>query len=284
MALNAYVTQVQRLLHDASAQFWSVSELTDYINAARTRLVRDTGCHRLLQTIYLSTGVETYPFGGVTGFKITSGGSGYVTAPTVTVAAPGVTGGVQATATATVNTAGAVTDVVVTNPGTLYDAAPAVSFGGPGSGAAATAYFINSTTIDCVNLTVYWGSSRRVLGYRPWSVFNALARGWVGYMGLPSLFSVYGYTQTYIAKIPDQAYQADFDSVQQPPELVNNSTLEVIPIVMRDPVQYFAAHLAKIKSQHWGEADALYARYDQEVLKALNSSFTRRIKYPYAAR
>jgi len=281
MALNAYITATQRLLHDASAQFWSTAELTDYINQARIRVVRDTGCYRLLQNIYLSAGVETYPFGGVTGFNITNAGSGYATAPSVNVAAPGVTGGVQATATATVS-GGKVTSISVTNPGTLYGSTPLVTFsGGGGVNAAATAYFINSSTIDCVNLTLYWGNSRRVLAYRDWSTFNAIARGWVGYLGLPSMFSVYGYTTCFIAKIPDQNYQADFDSVQQPPSLVDDTTLEVIPIVMQDPVKYFAAHLAKIKAQKWGEADAFYQRYNVEILKAINSSFTRRIKYPY---
>lgn len=285
MALTAYQTQVQRLLHDSSAQFWGLSELADYINAARTRLVRDTGCYRQLQNIYLSTGVEVYPFGGVTGFNVTAGGTGYGALSTVTVAAPGVTGGVTATATPTI-TSGVITSIQVVNAGTLYASAPVVTITpvGGGSGAAATATIINSSTIDCVNLTVYWGQSRRVCAYRDWTTFNTIARAWVSYPGLPSLFSVYGYTQVYVAKIPDQTYRADFDSVQQPPPLVTDATLEVIPIVMQDPVQYFAAHLAKIKSQRWDEADKFYARYNVEVLKAINSAFTRRIKYPYFAR
>lgn len=278
--LTAYLTSVQRLLHDSAAQFFSVPELYNYINAARIRTVRDTGCYRQLQSLFLSQGLEVYPFGGVTGFSVTAGGTGYVTAPAVTVAPPTATGGVTATATATV-AAGKVTSIAITNPGTLYAAAPAVSFGGPGTGAAASAYFINQATIDCVNMTVYWGNSRRVLAYRDWSTFNAMARGWVNYLGLPTVFSVYSYTSVYVAKIPDQTYQCDFDSVMQPPALVDDTTLEVIPIVMQDPIAYFAAHLAKIKSQKWGEADAFYARYNTEIIKAINSSFTRRLKYPY---
>lgn len=280
MALNDYVAQVQRILHDASAQFWSRDDVIKYINEARIRTVRDTGSYRRLQPLYLSTGLEVYPFGGVTGFNITAQGTGYVTAPVVTVAPPTTTGGITATATAVV-TAGKVTGINITNAGTLYDATPAVTIGGPGTGAAATAYFINQQTIDCVNFTVYWGNSRRVLSQLNWSKFNAFARGWVSYLGLPTLFSTYSYNSIYIAKIPDQAYQAEIDSVMQPPPLVNDSTLEVIPIVMRDPVQYFAAHLAKIKSQKWSEADVLYARYNTEVIKAINSSFTRRSRNPY---
>jgi hypothetical protein len=38
------------LLHDANGNFYSDSELTDYINQGRTRMVRDTGCLRTYQT------------------------------------------------------------------------------------------------------------------------------------------------------------------------------------------------------------------------------------------
>lgn len=279
-AISGYITQVQRLLHDSSAQFWSVAELVDYINSARSRVVRDTGCYRQLQALYLSTGLEVYPFGGVTGFKITAGGTGYTSAPTVTVA---VGGGVQATATATV-TGGVVTSITVVNNGTLYTSAPIVSFsGGGGSGAAATAYFINATTIDAVNFTVYWGNARRVLGYRAWSTFNTLARAWVSQLGIPSLFSVYSYNSVYVAYIPDQGYQAEIDTVQLPPQFssASDTAVEVIPPVMQDPIQYFAAHLAKIKAQRWDEADKFYARYNNEIIKSINSSFTRRLKFPY---
>lgn len=281
MALTGYVTQVQRLLHDSNAQFWSVSELTDYINSARIRTVRDTGCYRQIQNIYLSTGVEVYNFGGVTGFNITNAGTGYTSAPTITIASSGVTGGVTATATATVS-GGLITSISVVNTGTLYASNPIVTIsGGGGTAGAATSTVINSSTIDCVNLTVYWGNSRNVLFYRDWSTFNAQARYYVNYLGIPSVFSVYSYTSIYVAKIPDQVYRVDLDSVQQPPALVDNTTLEVIPIVMQDPIQYFAAHLAKIKAQKWDEADKFYARYISEIKLAIGASFTRRLPNPY---
>jgi hypothetical protein len=63
--LSTYITQVQRLLHDPNAQFWSVSELTDYINEARNRVAQDTKCLRQLITnastgITLVAGQELY--------------------------------------------------------------------------------------------------------------------------------------------------------------------------------------------------------------------------------
>jgi hypothetical protein len=60
--LQTYITQCRRLLHDANANFWSDSELTDYINAARQRLVRDTGCLRTIQTVDTVTNQEVYQF------------------------------------------------------------------------------------------------------------------------------------------------------------------------------------------------------------------------------
>ena len=47
--LTSYISEVRRLLHDANGVFWDDAELTDYINSARERVVRDTGCLRTLQ-------------------------------------------------------------------------------------------------------------------------------------------------------------------------------------------------------------------------------------------
>src|SRR5207247_1675261 len=66
--------------------------------------------------------------GSVNGVLITSGGSGYVTAPTVTFSAPTTAGGVTATGTAVINAAGVVTAVLITNAGSGYTAAPTVTF------------------------------------------------------------------------------------------------------------------------------------------------------------
>jgi len=47
--LSSYITETRRLLHDANGNFYSDPELTDYINSARKRVVRDTGCLRTIQ-------------------------------------------------------------------------------------------------------------------------------------------------------------------------------------------------------------------------------------------
>ena len=61
-SLSTYLTELQRLLHDANNNFWSQAELIDYINQARVRLVRDTGSLRQIQTANVTANVETYTF------------------------------------------------------------------------------------------------------------------------------------------------------------------------------------------------------------------------------
>lgn len=60
--LSDYITQVRRLLHDANANFWTDQELTDDINGARNRLVRDTGVNRILQSSSVIQNQESYSF------------------------------------------------------------------------------------------------------------------------------------------------------------------------------------------------------------------------------
>lgn len=73
---------------------------------------------------------------GLDRVTLTSGGTGYATAPTVAVTGGGGTG---ATATATVS-GGVITGITITKPGTGYTSAPTIAFsGGGGTGGAATA-------------------------------------------------------------------------------------------------------------------------------------------------
>lgn len=92
-------------------------------------------------SVIQDTNLWLYPTPATTGgtvqsITVTSGGSGYTSAPAVSL---GGGGGSGATATATVS-GGAVTAVTITAAGSGYSSAPSVSFsGGGGSGAAATA-------------------------------------------------------------------------------------------------------------------------------------------------
>lgn len=69
---------------------------------------------------------------------VTNGGNAYSAAPTVTISAPNLAGGVQATATATV-AGGVITGINITNAGTGYTSTPTVTItDATGTGATAT--------------------------------------------------------------------------------------------------------------------------------------------------
>jgi hypothetical protein len=83
--------------------------------------------------------------GGVGKIALTARGSGYTSAPAVTISAPNQTNGTQATAEATI-TANAVTSIEIVEGGTGYTAAPTVTItGGGGSGANAIAELLTFT-------------------------------------------------------------------------------------------------------------------------------------------
>ncbi len=87
-----------------------------------------------------NAGSAQAPGGGVKSYTMTGYGGGY-TSPTVTVGAPDVAGGVQATATAILTSNGAISKIVPAVVGSGYRSAPIVTVtdGGPGTGAGASA-------------------------------------------------------------------------------------------------------------------------------------------------
>ena len=109
-------------------------------------------------------------------FTIVNGGSGYTSAPTVTITPdPRDASGFNATATATVS-GGAVTAITLGNPGVRYTYPPLVSFsGGGGGGASATAQ---------VNMP---HAALRLLGAVKNDIRHIrIRRAWVGLLSTPS--------------------------------------------------------------------------------------------------
>ena len=286
--LSQYITEVRRLLHDSAGNFWTDSELTSYINSARERVVRDTGCLRYIRQVNFLQNAETFnlsqlPNGYLGSVTVTSGGSGYAnTAPTVTVSAPASVLGVTATAQALLDPTGDFVQYIsVTNPGSGYNTAPTITLTG-----SATADGVLATTpernLDVLNVNLYWGNSRVPLQYRSWTQFNTELRYWQNYIGRPIAFSNYGQGQIYIQPVPDQIYVAELDTVVLPDPLVNNTSVEVIIDPYTQPVKYYAAYMAKYQEQSYGEAEIFQAQYNKQVQAVLNSVFTRRMYNPYS--
>lgn len=283
--LSSYITQVRRLLHDANANFWSNQDLTAYINQARERVVRDTGCLRFIKQVNLLQNAEilnlsSLPAGYLNSVTVTAGGSGYTTPPTVTISAPNSLIGVQAEAVATLNSNGEVAYISVTNPGSGYSAAPSITMTG-GATATSTLGTTPARLLDTLNVNIYWGNSRIPLLYRPWTQFNTELRYWQTYIGRPVAFSYYGQGQIYVQPVPDQIYLAELDTVMLPDDMVDLAEVDTINDPYTNPVQYYASYLAKYQEQSYGEAEIFKAEYTKQVQAVLNSVFTRRMYNPY---
>lgn len=280
--LAQYRLECRRLLHDATAKFWSNSELNDYLNDARARVCSDTGCLRRLVTAYLSQATEQYPIGGVTGFNLTAGGSGY--ADGTYALGIGVSDlGSDATATYTV-VDGEVDSITLTDTGTGYITVPSVTFpSGGGSGAAATAGIIPNQTLDIMNITVIWGNQRIPLRYMPFTEFNAKLRAWIVNQQTPVCWSRYGTSggAVFVQPVPDQTYPTEFDTAILPDDLVDDADVDVIQYPFTAPVAYYACWKAKQKQQAYGEGEIFLTDYKRKVLEAQASVQMRRIPNPY---
>lgn len=90
-----------------------------------------------------TTGLSDPTTGVVDAINVLTGGSGYTSAPTVTISAPPA-GGTQATATA-VLTGDAVTSITIDNPGSGYLTAPTVTLSGGGATTQGTAEAVLET-------------------------------------------------------------------------------------------------------------------------------------------
>jgi hypothetical protein len=274
--LSSYITEVQRLLHDANSVFWSTSELTDYINDARERVARDTGCLRTLQitaTPISSTGVPATVW--TAGATVTAGQFVFNNIFIYEVTVSGVL-----SSTAPPYPASGYTFP----PSTPFtDGTATLQYSGPAE-IIPYATIATGTTLDILNVNVYWGNSRIPLRYLPWSNFNAQLRYWQNYVGRPVCFSVYGQNTIYIGPVPDQAYVVEIDSTILPTALSLNTpnVNDQIQDPYTTPVAFYAAYKAKYKEQSYGEAEIYKQEYAKQIQAVLNSVYTRRIPDPYS--
>jgi hypothetical protein len=274
--LSSYITEVQRLLHDANSVFWTTSELTDYINDARERVARDTGCLRTLQitaTPISNTGVPATIW--TAGATVTAGEFVFNNIFIYEVTVSGVLG----------STAPPYPDSSYTFPPSapFTDGTATLQYSGPVE-VIPFATISTGTTLDILNVNIYWGNSRIPLRYLPWSNFNAQLRYWQNYVGRPVCFSIYGQNTIYVGPVPDQAYVVEIDSTILPTALSLSSpnVNDQIQDPYTTPVAFYAAYKAKYKEQSYGEAEIYKQEYAKQVQAVLNSVYTRRIPDPYS--
>lgn len=279
--LQTYVTQVQRLVHDASASTFSVSELIDYINEAREDTALDMHCVRVLRTnVSLIPGQEVYSISGaVAGATITSGGSGYSSPPTVTFDAPPA-GGTQALGSAII-TNGAVTQINMTQWGQGYTSVPNCVL--TGSATATSVYFGNAFAL--LSITNIWNLQRYMLRFRAFSLFQAYMRSWTTtFNAPPGIWTVHPQMlQVYLRPPPDQAYLSEWDMLALPAPLVNltDNDNDVTP-PWNKSVQFRAAAIALMKNQNFQQAEYYEKKYEARIPRYVaGAAGGRRIPNPY---
>lgn len=300
--LSTYITEVQRLLHDANGNFYTQQQLTDYINSARERTVRDTGALRevivaqtpcqVAPSATISGAAPSYPvawaantavtlnsflFSNIFIYQVTLAGTTGDTAPPYPANQtnnyqnyPPTTQFLNGTAGLTyVGNCENISYAALTN---LMGTSPL----SPSSG---------NTILDIVNINLYWGNTRVPLDYLAWSDFNSRLRFWQNYIGRPLAFSIYGQGQIYIGPVPDQVYQIEVDCVVLPLPLSLNtpSATDTINDPYNTCVKFYAAYLAKYYEQSFGEAEIYKQEYQKHVMSVVNTVFTRRIPSVYSS-
>jgi hypothetical protein len=106
-------------------------------------------------------GTNLVRVGSVATIEVTAGGSGYSSAPTVTIGPPNQTGGIQATAEATIS-GGIVTAITITEPGTGYTSVPTITFSSGAATATATIISQPGTSIQSFSGRVWIADGRTV--------------------------------------------------------------------------------------------------------------------------
>jgi hypothetical protein len=275
--LSGYITQVRRLLHDANANFYSDQQLTDYINTARERVVRDTGCLRTVQVTQTPT---TPVAGGSNPYFWSAGGTAntgdYVVYNIFIYQV--LQGGVfdnTAPPYPTGNNA-----YPPTTP--FYSGTVQLQYAGPSEVINFSCLPQGLQTLDIVNINLYWGNTRIPMRYLAWTDFNAQLRFWQNYIGRPIAYSVYGQQQIFISPVPDQVYTIELDTIILPTPLTNAAQVDNINDPFYTPVQFYAAYLAKYYEQSFGEAEIYKQQYDKQVQAVLVSTYTRRMPNPYS--
>ncbi len=294
--LNKYLQRTQRLLHDPTNQYWTQSDLTAFINEARGQIAAEGQCIKVLPP-------STNAIASIT---VTAGGSGYLSAPTVTITGNGT----GATAVAHL-TADAVTSVTVSAGGTAYDNSTTISFSGSsGTGAAATAVIncLNTVTnqevytfatantfaqltagVDSIlfveSIAVSWGALKPTLDQWNWNDLQAYIRSYPVVSGQPAMFAQFGQGEggsVYIRPVPTSPLPMDWNCVCTPIDLVDDTTAEAIPYPWTDAVPYFSAYLAFMNARRPEEAKNVFGIYEMTMKRSREQSEPSMVPSYYA--
>jgi hypothetical protein len=299
VALANYILETQRLLHDPAAAYFSVADLTAYINTGRSEIAIAGQCVRVLLS------------GTVSSCAVSAGGTGYSARTGVTFSS--ASGGTGAAATLTI-ASGVITGVTMLSGGSGFDAATATATAsdpGGGSGAVLVPTITGSNMMvvgqetysfasrnpiaqltsgvaavhGVLAVAVSWGSTRPALKRRTWDSFQAKWRAWAnGWLNNPIIWAQYGQGANgsiYLAPIPTNPFNMEWDTYCNVNALASDLDPEALPYPWTDCVPYYAAYRALFNAQRYPDAQQMYAEYQKYLLTARKNSEPPFIPDPY---
>ena len=192
--------------------------------------------------LFTWNGTDLLAVGGVGQIGLTNRGSGYVTAPAVTISTPNQSNGVQATATATI-TANTVSSISITNGGSGYTSAPTVTLtGGGGTGATAIAQVLTFTKGALAIQVTNSGS-----GYNPASP-PAVTITSGGGANAAATAIVYGnaVTQVIMTNVGNNYTSVPTIAIAAPPTPTGNTTATAIGVPNLDSISSVATFSGRV--------------------------------------
>ena len=270
MALNAYIGATQRLLHDTAGQRYSTTDLTTYINSARSQLALEGECVRFLYGLdgmYTLTGTTTAASPTITGITSTTGlqvgwglyGTNIPTNATI-VSTTGASVTMSANALGSGTQSFSTQIQTVTNQ-EIYPLPTDVAL------PQGIKDVIQVRSI-AVNFGGSQGSNQYMLENCDFSLLQAYYRFYgPNLVGNPAKWARYN-NNIYMRPVPSQAYPMQWDTVCSVIDLVTDSTVEALPYPFTDAVPYYAAYLALMNSQRAQDADNMFKLYEQFTRRA----------------
>lgn len=288
MALFEYLKQTQRFMREGNQDLLNPGDLISYVNRARREISMRAMAIRVLTPIS----------GQINNINLVSGGSGYSNNPTVTVSAPDFPSGFapapngdQATAVAIVNN-GVIQAIDVTYGGYGYWQPQVTITDTTGTGASATATTTavsqlidgqETYPVSAIDLSgspgvesVYWVRRVSVIfsnwRYSPriysFTTYNAQIRTFpYQYNYAPFFCAMFGRgtgTQLFLYPKPSQSYQMELDCQCIPSDLIDDQSVEALPLPFTEAVPMYAAFLAMCELQNYNAAkfyEDMFNRY-----------------------
>jgi hypothetical protein len=294
--LTAYITEVQELLHDPNATYFSTTDLTNYINRARNRIAARSQSIRLLLSggtiialaitsggTFANNGAATVTVNGagqqgtatgvisggtLTSITLTNGGWGYVTGTATSITVTDPTGAAPSVApTFTITIDNSLTTVPVQE---VYQFATAATLAQNQTLLPGVQSIIGVFSVACA-----WGANaamKPLLKPVVWTDFQAYYRSYnTGMQNFPTVWAQYrsGVAGSiYLWELPSQASQMDWDCWCLPVTLTADSIPEALDYPWTSPVAYYAAYLAYFNAQRFDSAEKLKQEYDDRMMQA----------------